>query len=133
MYTSIGIILQTSNENIVTGNDIFLNQGNGLHIYYSNENNVTNNNIQMNINGIKLDDSNSNTISNNNFVGNLKNVFFMDCNGNKWAGNYWGRSRILPKIITGAITIVDPGFGTPGKYLPWFNFDWNPAKEPYEK
>ncbi len=132
MYTSIGINLQTSNENTVSGNDIFLNQGNGLHIYYSNENIVTNNNIQMNNNGIRLDDSNSNTITNNNLYGNLKNVFFMDCKDNKWNSNYWGRSRILPKIITGSITIVPPGYHSPGKYLPWFNFDLHPAKEPFE-
>ena len=39
---------------------------------------------------------------------------------------------MFPKLILGSITIVPPGFGTLGKYLPWFNFDWHPASEPFD-
>jgi len=130
MYTSVGITLQTSNENIISGNNIVLNQGNGIFIISSDENILTNNNINMNINGIRLDESNLNTITNNNFVGNVRNVFFLDCKGNKWNGNYWGRVRFLPKLITGSITVEPPGYHSPGKYWPWFNFDFRPAKMP---
>jgi parallel beta-helix repeat protein len=130
MFTSVGITLQTSNENIISGNKIFLNQGNGILLISSNQNVVTNNNINMNINGIRLDISEYNTISNNNFIGNLRNAFFWDCKGTKWSGNFWSRIRFFPKIITGAITVVEPGYQSPGKYLPWPNFDFRPAKRP---
>jgi parallel beta-helix repeat protein len=129
MYSEIGINLQSSNENIIIDNEISFNQGFGLQIYVSNDNIISGNNINKNYNGIRLDDSNSNKINNNNFIGNLENAFFIDCKYTKWNSNYWGRSRIFPKVIRGSITIVPPGFGTPGKYLPWFNFDWYPAKE----
>ncbi len=132
MYSEIGINLQSSNENKISGNDLSSNQGYGLQIYISNDNIISGNNIDKNYNGIRLDDSNSNEINNNNFIGNLENAFFIDCKYTKWNSNYWGRSRIFPKVIRGSITIVPPGFGTPGKYLPWFNFDWYSAKEPNE-
>jgi parallel beta-helix repeat protein len=132
MYMEVGITLQYSNENEVIGNNIFSNEGIGIHIYYSNENIVENNNIESNRKAIDLDDANSNTITKNNFVGNIKNVHFLDCKGNRWTRNYWDRARILPKLITGSVTIVEPGFGTPGKYLPWFNFDILPVKIPYD-
>jgi parallel beta-helix repeat protein len=131
MYLEVGITLQYSNENEVSGNNIFSNEGTGIHIYYSNLNIVENNNIESNRKAIDLDDANSNIIRKNNFVGNLKNVHFLDCKGNRWTRNYWGRARILPKLISGSVTVVEPGFGTPGKYLPWFNFDLRPAKNPF--
>jgi hypothetical protein len=86
----------------------------------------------MNINGIRLDISEFNTITNNNFIGNIRNVFFLDCKGTMWAGNFWGRIKFLPKIITGAITVVEPGYQSPGTYLPWPNFDFRPAKRPFK-
>jgi len=131
MYMAVGITLQYSNENEVFANNIFSNEGTGIHIYYSNDNIVENNNIESNRKAIDLDDANSNTITKNNFIGNTKNVHFLDCKGNKWARNFWGKARLLPKLITGSITVVEPGFGTPGKYLPWFNFDLIPSKNPY--
>jgi len=131
MYLTLGINLQASDENIVSGNNISSIQGYGLQIYISNENIISGNNIQNNHLAIRLDDSNSNTIKNNNFIGNSRKVSFIDCKCNKWDANFWGRNRIFPKLIKGSITIVPPGFGTPGKYLPWFNLDWHPAKIPY--
>ena len=131
MYMSVGITLQYSNQNIISGNNIFSNEGTGIHIYYSDENNLENNNIESNRKGIKLDDSKFNTITKNNFVGNKRIASFSDSKNNRWNGNYWGRARILPKLITGSITIIEPGFGTPGRSLPWFNIDLRPAKNPF--
>jgi parallel beta-helix repeat protein len=131
MYQSIGIYLQASDENIISGNNVYSNQLNGFKIYVSNDNIITNNNIEKNHIAMSLDDANSNSITNNNFIGNIKKIGFIDCKNNKWNGNYWGRNRILPKLIKGSITLVPPGFGTPGKYLPWFNIDWTPAKRPF--
>jgi len=132
MYKIVGITLQYSNENVISGNNIFSNEGTGIHIYYSNGNIIEKNNIEENRKGIDLDDSNSNTITNNNFIENTRNVYFLDCKANRWTSNYWGRGRIFPKLITGSVTIVEPGFGTPGKYLPWFDFDLIPAKKPFK-
>jgi parallel beta-helix repeat protein len=132
MYQSRGIVLQFSNENIISGNHIFSNQGTGLDFYYSDINIVEKNSFARNINGIKLDESDLNIIYKNNFVKNIRNVHFLDCKANRWTRNYWGRPRFLPKIITGKITVVEPGFGYPGKYMPWFNFDKFPAKRPID-
>jgi parallel beta-helix repeat protein len=132
MYNSVAIILQSSDENIIENNNIFLNQVGGIHFYVSNGNTIKSNNIQVNSYGIRFDDSNSNIITENNLFGNLKNVFFMDCKDNTWNSNYWGRIRFLPKIITGLITIEPPGYHSPGKYLPWPNFDFRPAKRPFK-
>jgi len=43
---------------------------------------------------------------------------------NTWNQNYWNISRFFPKPI----------FGRIGKnyLIPWLNFDWHPAKGPYE-
>ena len=92
---------------------------------------ISKNEIMDNLNGLFLHDSNDNIIKNNNFIGNIKNVDFLDCKNTKWNNNYWERSKIFPKIIIGSITIRPPGWGTPGLYFPWFNFDWRPLKEPY--
>jgi parallel beta-helix repeat protein len=132
MYQSRGIVFHFSNENIISGNDIFSNMGTGIDFYFSNDNIVEKNTIEKNINGIKLSESDSNTIANNNFIRNVRNVFFLDCKTNKWTGNYWGRFRIFPKLVTGAITVVPGGFHSPPKYMPWPNFDLHPAKRPYE-
>jgi parallel beta-helix repeat protein len=132
MYQEIGIRLLSSNENTISRNQIYSNHGNGFLISHSNRNNIFANEIKDNFKGIALYDSNSNIIKNNNFKGNNENVDFLDSNYNNWNSNYWGRSRILPKIISGSITIRPPGFGTPGLYFPWFNFDWHPAKKPYD-
>lgn len=132
MYQTIGINLLSSDENIITGNNISSIQGYGLQIYISNENMISGNNIIDNQLAIRLDDSNSNNIKNNNFIGNFRKISFIDCKKNIWDANFWCRFRFLPKLIKGSITIVPPTFGSPGKYLPWFNIDWHPAKEPYD-
>ena len=41
----------------------------------------------------------------------------------KWDGNYWNKPRSFPKPIFGRLP--------PSGFIPWFNFDWNPAKKPY--
>ena len=47
----------------------------------------------------------------------------------KWDGNYWDNwIGIGPKFIFGFINLGIPFFG----FLPMINFDWHPAKEPYD-
>ena len=59
----------------------------------------------------------------NNFLGNVKGAYFIQCRRRAiiWDGNYWDQPRTLPKVI--------PGFRL---YLYRFEFDWHPAKEPYD-
>jgi len=132
MYEEIGIRLSSSNENILSKNKIYSNRGYGFKIEYSNYNIISNNEIKDNQNGIYLHDSNENFIKNNNFLENNKNADFLDSKNTLWNSNYWGKSRIFPKIIIGSITIRPPGWGTPGVYFLWINIDWIPAKEPYD-
>lgn len=49
---------------------------------------------------------------------------------NKWSRNYWDRPRLLPKPIIGTrrIVINEDLFLD----IPWVNFDWHPAQEPYD-
>ena len=113
-------------------NKIYSNVVYGFHISKSNNNIIKRNEIKDNFKGLMLTDSNSNIIKNNNFIGNNRNVKFLDIKNNQWNRNYWGRSRLLPKIILGSITIQPPGFHTPGQYFPWLNFDWHPAIIPHD-
>ena len=72
-------------------------------------------------------------ISENNLVDNVvRDAFFDDKSFSRstWRGNYWGRSRLLPKPILGVTKVVineDLKIS-----VPVFNVDWRPAKEPYE-
>jgi hypothetical protein len=67
----------------------------------------------------------------NNFICNDLNAVFMNhfpfiFRKNIWDKNYWNRPRFLPKIIFGDIYVLFL-YTT----FPWFQFDWHPAKQPY--
>jgi len=128
----IGIIgtgwLNTPNEgptntsvvgNIITGNI------RGISILYSDNNCISQNNITHNIDGVNLYKAFNNTVVANNFQNNIRQASFVGCKDNLWKNNYWGRPLSRPKII----------FGRIGRFInliPWVNFDWHPAKEPYD-
>jgi len=143
-----GILLwDDSTSNTITDNKITSNNYSGIEIYGSS-NTITGNNISNNNDGIRLRDnstsntitsnsissnngnginiwySSNNTILKNNFLGNKRHAFFKNCT-NTWKQNYWNRPRILPKLIFGIIKIGSI-------WIPWFNIDWCPAKEPYD-
>ena len=123
-----GIIIEgLSNDNTLTGNNVTNNRG-GLKLSSSKINTITNNNIQDNdLKGLLLSLSNNNIIERNNFIDNKRQASFMISFGNSWKENYWdnwigvkiNRSifQKFPKVIRGIIRV---------------NFDWNPAKEPYD-
>jgi hypothetical protein len=69
-------------------------------------------------------DSNNNDIICNNFINNNRDAYFLSCKKNNWEFNYWNRARLFPKFILGRVGIIG--------LIPWFNIDWNPAKEPYD-
>jgi len=50
-----------------------------------------------------------------------------------WNENYWGKIKLQSKIILGTLEI--PYYSWPGEdclRFIWLNFDWHPAKEPYD-
>jgi len=48
---------------------------------------------------------------------------------NQWNNNYWDDYLGFgPKVIPGKIHIPQ----IPSLTIPWFNFDWHPAKEPFD-
>ena len=66
---------------------------------------------------------NLNTISHNNFINNTMDAWFIESFYNKWRNNYWNEPRILPLPIRGCLGIF---------VIPWIQFDWRPAQEPYD-
>jgi len=85
---------------------------------------INGNNIETNNQyGLYLLRSSTNSVSKNNFIQNKYNAFFSGFSlFNHWNGNYWTDWVGLgPKLIKGKL----------GQVIPWVNFDWHPAQEPY--
>lgn len=118
------IYLQSSNNNTIKNNNIKGSIFDGIWLIESNKNEIHHNNIEDNFRGIALRGSNCNKIHHNNFKKCLIKATFVRSSFNRWHHNYWGRPRILPKIIFGTKGIIG--------LIPWFNFDLFPAKKPYE-
>ncbi len=116
-------------------NNVFKNNSIGLDIR-TNRCIITKNNIQMNKKyGIRLMHG-YNLIYKNNFEKNAQNAYFecfRELGINKWSfggkGNYWEDwSGKGPYVIRGKRWISLLFFYST---IPWFNFDFFPAKEPY--
>jgi parallel beta-helix repeat protein len=125
---------QSSNNNIIIGNNAS-NNHNGISLSdYSNSNIIIGNNISWNLLGIYLYISCSIIINNNLICNNIQSRFenipgyyFLST---WWDGNYWNKSRTLPKPIFGTLTIALIFYRN--IVIPWIAFDWHPAKEPYD-
>ena len=149
-----GISLLNCSTNIISGN-IITNCSNGIYIWGSNNSIIKNNIIQRCETGIKLigqknivernhiEDntvgidmySNFNIVKQNNLIDNDKNAslfFYMSIFPfwNRWFNNYWGEPRIRPYPIFGVVYFFIPK--DQFHFIPWVQFDWHPAKEPYD-
>jgi parallel beta-helix repeat protein len=123
---------------LISNNKIYKNLGYGIFLYgfiwgclVNFE--ISNNHIESNLLiGIQLRWTEMSKIINNNIFNNVLNARFSNSFGNKWDGNYWGSSKNI-KIISGSIKPFDwyPLFN-PFITFPIFNFDFHPAKEPYD-
>lgn len=156
-----GIFLFQSDYNIIKNNTCCCNDWDGIFLYFSDYNTVQNNNCSNNLAGIVLYNSKNNKIMRNNVKNNDPLSFHIDnsnkneiiCNNiidspdgghtllhhrsffNKWDRNYWNKwvglkfklFRVVPKIIIGFIEIIEK----PYRPIPYFDFDWHPADEPY--
>ena len=124
----IGVLIDESYNNLVTENIISDNYlGLCLCSFDTNigRNTITRNSI---INskrlGILIDLSSENIVEKNNFIDNRRHAKFSSSFDTQWTHNYWQRQRILPKPIFGIYHNTFP--------IPYLNFDWHPAKEPYK-
>ena len=126
-----GITFYRTEDNIIKGNHILSNKKIGILFDLATmpglgceNNSVSYNIIQKNAIGIYLYSSPDNNINYNNFYQNIVDASFDFTGRNNWNYNYWNRPRILPKPVIGTMLYPFP--------LPWINFDWHPAKEPYD-
>jgi parallel beta-helix repeat protein len=147
-HRSYGIYILSSTNTNISKNIIFKNY-NGLKIGdwidgWANKNIIIGNNIVMNKKwGIRVFGAH-NIITCNNFINNpatfvceWRLVESDPCPGfsNSWIANYWGRRVIIPpKIICGGLwtCIEETWFYEKYIPIPWLNFDWLPAREPYD-
>ncbi len=138
-----GIFLGGSDKNIIYGNSIVECEMAALWLDTSDYNNIYRNEIANNEwRGICIFMGYSNRIYENNFINNPSNVDWADTLSKyirypllrtKWSRNYWGRPLLGPKLILGLLAWIigeDPYFWIIP--FPWFQFDWFPAKEPYD-
>ena len=136
---SIGI---WSSYNMNISENIFYLADTGLNLIKSNSSTILKNWFTDCTIGIIVTTSWGNSICKNTFEGELfrvkwhalLSVGLRDSNdsyflNNFWSGNYWGRSRILPKPIFG-LRLFHPFIFV--IILPVVQFDWHPAQEPYD-
>jgi len=134
-----GIAIQYSDDNEIHDNQIINNKKFGILLEYNRNNRIFSNNISENNVGVALYHETLTVITKNNIYDNLVNNYFEGIGANKWKKNYFGSTTFGPKLIGGKIQILvgwqisfegwlDPVY----KYIPWIQFDWNPAKEPYD-
>ena len=65
-----------------------------------------------------------------NLIQPMGNSFISNFVFSRWNGNYWDNwLGIGPKMIFGGKEFIVGGLRIS---IPWFNFDWHPAKEPYD-
>ena len=121
-----GICLDRPSNNSIFGNNIN-NNNDGINISSSRYNTIIGNTISKNDYGVNLSYSFFNIVKENNFVENHHcQAYLKYSRYNQWIRNYWDDwNGICPKFIWGKGTIRC-------LTVPWFNIDWQPAKEPYD-
>ena len=122
-----------SKGNIISNNILHDNEDFGIKILEGSKNNwVTGNDIRYSNIGIHIMDSLFNIVTKNNFINITEcDAFFSNSFLNIWFRNYWGQPMLRLKIITGELRI-DRVWPYQDTVIPWFDFDWLPAQEPYD-
>ena len=129
---SCGIDVEGYN-NLISNNIISNNKHVGISVWDA-KNDIIDNHISDNeVVGIYVRFGKNNLIKGNNIINNEYNAYFeymlLGIIGNRWRENYWSDytpNGNIPKIIRGDLYILFIG------PFRWFNFDWNPAQEPYD-
>jgi parallel beta-helix repeat protein len=127
-----GISLESTGGNNIVLNNNVTNCWIGL-LVESNDNNIKNNNIYLAHIGINVVFAKKNNINENNFIKNKENAVFTYSPlklRNNWNHNYWDSLTGIRYKIKGTLRFEDPSIYFKG--IPWTNFDWFPAREPYD-
>jgi parallel beta-helix repeat protein len=128
-----GISCEKSNENTFYKN-IIKDGRYGFKALKSMNNDIKQNSFIHNLeNGIYLFKSSDNLIQSNNFINNTNQAFFE--NGyNRWKANYWNDwTKTYPRPIRGDWVVpINIGFIEFYVSFRYWQFDWHPAKEPYD-
>ena len=93
---------------------------------------IDSNNIEGNLYGLFISGVRNYpiTVCKNNFIKNTYNSIFVNSLLIKWSYNYWDDWKGFgPKPIMGYLFSY---WGVTGYGIRWYNFDWHPAKEPYD-
>ena len=127
----IAVGLQGCCNNKIYKNQINSNNNYGIYVRGDFNTIIGNNITNHNEYGIKLALCSGTLIKKNNFIDNDCNAFFINSFANRWVRNYWDdRLGFRPEIIKGVLYTF-PLWG-PLEEIPWRNFDWRPAQEPYD-
>jgi parallel beta-helix repeat protein len=122
-----GIGFAWSKRNVIFQN-IITNNEKGIQLHYTHKNTFHRNIISNNsLIAIHLVESRQNNFICNNIQNNVDEVYFRIMNpfkNNRFFRNYWDEPFSQPKIIHGELQL-------PGEDIKWLEFDWFPAKEPY--
>ncbi len=142
-----GIELGMAVENNISNNFISDNEY-GIFIYASYNSIIYNNNISLNEKlGILIFMTSSDKILQNNFIANGQNAYFnqpliarvwafkkflsFPIRRSIWDRNFWDRPRLMPYKIPGLISLIRGNIEAPYIFN-IYQFDWRPAKEPYD-
>jgi parallel beta-helix repeat protein len=137
-----GIEARDSDSLCIQGNTI-LNNRVGIAISGCSDTLISMNSCKNNgFSAIGISDTKNTYIEYNNFMKsgmsglfgfftfNFGEDFSIRYPNNHFEGNYWGKSRLFPKPIFGAI-MYKKDTQSPTIILPWLMFDWHPAQKPY--
>jgi nitrous oxidase accessory protein len=121
-------------DNVIESNHV------GINFQYSSKTVISKNLIKNNSVGVTIHDGSHNEIIMNNFLQNERGAaFFYHLKigfrrpQNVFRQNYWDTNTSLgPKSIKGQLEFNVGFYHTILIRIPWFCFDWFPAKEPYD-
>jgi parallel beta-helix repeat protein len=126
-----GNVIRSCNFGIYVNGDSILVEGNmissggcGISTYGAQGTTIQGNVIQNNSMGVFIGDSRNCRVEKNTFLKNSDQAAFKDSLFTRWSRNYWNRASSLPYVVYGTLVGLS--------YLPWVNFDWFPARKPYE-
>jgi parallel beta-helix repeat protein len=111
--------------------NIITNNSKGIYLEASQLIMITKNSFMNNDYGIYLENTSiTNDITQNDFIKNgwNRHAFFNKCAKNKWDRNYWDNWMGLKSPLFSWSPYIIVGRYGP---LPWLNFDWYPAGQPY--
>ena len=137
----MGILLEESNFNKITRNNISYSEVGICILDRSKKNVISYNIVKESCDGIHICGGKENLIFYNDLINNERNGFFVNwivlrvgvkpvfSFFNIWLRNYWDDwHSIAPRPIFGVVTVVLGYYIIPS--IPWLNFDWMPRSSP---